>query len=61
MLSRLPAIAASFNTFVVSWNEAAEMNDLVPNDARVIPCRIELAVAGLASLTVICFKSLRFS
>ena len=38
-LSRLPLIAASFNTFVVSWKEAAEMNDLVPNEARVIPCK----------------------
>ncbi|MNW16802.1 hypothetical protein D3C71_2157820 [compost metagenome] len=61
MLSRLPAIAASFNTFVVSWNDAAEMNDFVPNEARVIPCNIELAVAGLASRTSICFRSLRFN
>ena len=28
-LSTLPANAASFNTLVVSWKEAAEINDLV--------------------------------
>ena len=60
MLSFLPAIAASFSTLVVSWNDAAEINDLVPNDALVIPCSIGLDVAAIASLTSTNFKSLRF-
>ena len=37
---------------VVSWNDAAEINDLVCNEALVIPCKIGVAVAGLASLSV---------
>ena len=47
--SCLPLTAASFNTFVVSWKEAAEMNDLVCNEARVIPWSNGRAVAGMAS------------
>jgi hypothetical protein len=35
--SRLPMIAASVSTRVVSWNEAAEMNESVESEALVIP------------------------
>src|SRR2546427_6024702 len=35
--SRAPRIAASVNTRVVSWNDAAEMNDCVVRLALVIP------------------------
>ena len=35
--SRLPSIAASVSTFVVSWNDAAERNDSVASDAFVMP------------------------
>ena len=48
-LSTFPLTAASFRTLVVSWKEAAEINDLVCNEARVIPCNIGVAVAGRAS------------
>ena len=36
-LSVLPLIEASVRTLVVSWNEAAEMKELVCRDAFVIP------------------------
>ena len=36
-LSIFPLIEASVNTLVVSWNEAAEINELVCKDALVIP------------------------
>src|SRR5258706_11775175 len=35
--SFLPMIAASVSTLVVSWKEAAEMNESVDNDALVMP------------------------
>ena len=35
--STLPLIAASVNTLVVSWNDAADINDSVCNEALVIP------------------------
>ncbi len=35
--SRLPMIAASVSTRVVSWKEAAEMNESVDSDALVMP------------------------
>lgn len=38
-VSTLPLTAASVRTRVVSWNEAAEMNDFVCSDALVIPSR----------------------
>ena len=38
-------------TFVVSWNEAADMKLLVASEARVIPWRIWVDVAGTASRT----------
>ena len=50
-LSDLPRIAASLSTFVVSWNDAADMNDLVARAARVIPWSICVDVAGIASRT----------
>ena len=34
---RLPMIAASVSTRVVSWKEAAEMNESVDSEALVIP------------------------
>ena len=36
-LSTRPETAASVNTRVVSWNEAAEMKELVCSEALVIP------------------------
>ena len=39
-------IAASVNTLVVSWNEAAEINDSVCKDALVIPIKILSPTAG---------------
>ena len=44
--SSFPFIAASVNTLVVSWNEAADKNDSVARDALVIPSRTLLATAG---------------
>ena len=35
--STLPLTAASFSTLVVSWKDAAEINDLVCREALVIP------------------------
>src|SRR5678810_309891 len=35
--SRLPMMAASVSTRVVSWNDAAEMNESVESDALVMP------------------------
>ena len=60
-LSTLPLIAASFRTLVVSWNDAADMKLEVPKAARVIPCRIWVDVAGIASRTSTGFKSRRFN
>ena len=60
-VSTLPFTAASLRTFVVSWNDAAEINDLVCNDALVIPCKIGVAVAGLASLATTTALSSRLS
>jgi len=45
-VSILPTYRAIVKYFVVSWKEAAEMNDLVCKDARVIPWRIGVAVAA---------------
>ena len=42
--SILPEIDASVRTRVVSWNEAAEMNESVESDAFVIPSSIGCAV-----------------
>ena len=36
-LSTLPLTAASLRTLVVSWKDAAEINDFVWSDALVIP------------------------
>src|SRR5437762_2425103 len=47
--SRAPRIAASVNTRVVSWNEAAEMNDCVVRLAFVMPKSKGSLVAGLPS------------
>ena len=43
-LSTLPFIAASVSTRVVSWKDAAEINELVCNDALVIPNKILSAI-----------------
>jgi hypothetical protein len=42
----LPEIEASVRTRVVSWNDAAEMNESVESDAFVIPSSSGCAVAG---------------
>jgi hypothetical protein len=46
-LSTLPAIAASVSTFVVSWNEAAEIKLSLCTAALVMPRSCVLADAGL--------------
>ena len=43
--SSLPFIAASVNTLVVSWNEAADKNESVAKEAFVIPHKDLLPVA----------------
>jgi hypothetical protein len=40
-------MAASVSTRVVSWKEAAEMNESVDSDALVIPSSRLLKVAGI--------------
>ena len=40
--SKRPPTAASANTRVVSWKEAAEINELVAKDAFVMPSKIGL-------------------
>ncbi len=47
--STFPSIAASVSTFVVSWNEAAEMKLSVDSAAVVIPSSTGSDVAGSAS------------
>ncbi len=44
--SRLPMMAASVSTRVVSWNEAAEMNESVDSEALVIPSSTILIVGA---------------
>ena len=43
-----PDTAASVSTRVVSWKDAAEMNDLVCKDALVIPSSTGSALAGFS-------------
>ena len=45
--SRLPMIAASVSTRVVSWNDAAEMKLSVDSDALVMPSSTSACVAGI--------------
>ncbi|RWX49716.1 hypothetical protein VT98_10151, partial [Candidatus Electrothrix communis] len=45
-VSTLPAIAALVKTLVVSWKEAAEINESVDNDAFVTPNNWGSAEAG---------------
>ena len=54
-------MAASFNTFVVSWKEAAEIKLEVCKAARVIPCNTWAEVAGTASRASTTLKSRRFN
>ena len=44
--STLPLIAASVSTLVVSWKEAADINELVWREALVIPNNILSPTAG---------------
>ncbi len=46
-VSTLPLTAASVSTRVVSWNEAAEMNERVCSEALVMPSSTGCAFAGL--------------
>ena len=56
--STLPFTAASVNTLVVSWNEAADKKLSVARDAFVIPSNTLLYVAGLfPSATTFSFSS----
>ena len=50
--SRLPMIAASVSTRVVSWNDAAEMNESVDSDALVMPSSTSAYVAGMLAFGV---------
>ena len=45
-LSTLPFIAASVRTLVVSWNDAADINEFVCKEALVIPNNTLSASAG---------------
>ena len=45
-MSTLPFIDASVRTLVVSWNDAAEINEFVCKEALVIPNRIRSNKAG---------------
>ena len=47
-MSTRPLTAASVSTRVVSWKEAAEMNDLVCKDALVMPSSTGSALAGFS-------------
>ena len=49
--STLPLIAASVRTLVVSWNEAADKNELVASEAFVIPSIICVNLNLLKHLT----------
>ena len=46
--SFFPFTAASVKTLVVSWKEAADINESVTSDALVIPRRIDLYVGNSA-------------
>src|SRR6516165_7245314 len=46
-VSTLPLTAASVSTRVVSWNDAAEMNERVCSDAFVMPSRTGWPIASL--------------
>jgi hypothetical protein len=48
-------IAASVKTRVVSWNDAAEMNESVDSDALVIPSSTFSYVAGILPAAVLHF------
>jgi len=52
---------ASLRTFVVSWNEAADIKLSVPKDALVIPCKEGLETAASAFLTSTIFLSFLLS
>ena len=51
--STFPFIAASVNTLVVSWNDAADKKLSVANDAFVIPSNALVPVAGLSPFSFI--------
>ena len=56
--SFLPMIAASVSTRVVSWNDAAEMNESVDSEALVMPSSMWWNCAGsLPSLITRSFSS----
>ena len=57
--SRRPRTAASVRTRVVSWNDAAEINDSVASDALVIPSRTGSARQRLLALYLQLLVSLR--
>ena len=48
--STLPLIAASVNTLVVSWNDAAEINDSVCKDALVTVSYTHLTLPTIYSV-----------
>ena len=56
--SFLPVTAASVRTLVVSWKDAADMNESVAKDALVIPSKTLSNSAGLLPLaTALAFSS----
>src|SRR6056297_1961190 len=58
-LSTVPRTAASVSTRVVSWKEAAEMNDSVASEALVMPSRTRWNTAGRSpSLSSFRFSSI---
>ena len=56
--STLPVTDASVSTRVVSWNEAAEINELVVSEALVMPSNTLSNCAGsLPAATALAFSS----
>jgi hypothetical protein len=51
----LPVTAASVSTRVVSWNEAAEMNDSVASDALVMPSSTGVLAGNRPRRTAVVF------
>ena len=54
-------MAASVRILVVSWNDAADNQESVSNEALVIPSKIGIPTAGcLPSLRTCLFNSVKF-
>ena len=54
-MSIFPLIDASVKTLVVSWKDAAEINELVCNEALVIPSKTLSKVARFLSFLLLIY------